>query len=679
MSNKYSKTNQYKRSNSTMALDRVSDKSESKRDGIIPYTQQGQESSKMQSLSKNSKIKLKRLKNLKVAQNKFEIIDFSTFKQHLFLKDNDFLYAKRVGGPVDFALCSYQEINKRLKLDFVKITNTHKSNTNNVINKNVEYITISKNTIIHYQKGIPHLYSINEWTNNYIKYKKLLNIPLFKNFKNAGLFGLWKRYYRKKKRVYYTEKLQKKSFYVDRNLLTGILEIRKYFKEMAIYDLFKINVTSPVYLNRFTQIYLDGLKFNEKKLEKFRKNVKQLLAYSCAQSYKEFKITKNITLEDPYDQKEDYEMDKSSPLFPKVEEEGKEGGVIEKKNIKKEKENEEKANLKAFLRDAIPYAQDATRKRHFKKLLKFIRLIDFLFNDCKFELIINSLKILDKRFKRLYDSYENNWVDSPLIISTVVYLNEKISYAPAIELINDTIFEHFIQGNISAVIKLKNFIDPQEFPQYMICFEEVFEVSVDQNSSLAGRIKDDDNYLDINNSIKISFEKCRTALDESAKELTPSLLNYNKFTKINFKKLEEEADHTTLSQYILDFKAEDEHVKKLTKKKNIGLFEFHIEEFLNTIMGTPMTCLNKIYFIIPRIMVRKVKELTEEIEISYGKINILVTPGDVEAFIKLKKAVDICTEKRNKMEDDMDEIKELNAIINNYKEIKIEDFEKRKF
>ena len=37
-----------------------------------------------------------------------KLIDFSTFKKHLYLKDNDFLYAKRVGGPVDYILCRYK-------------------------------------------------------------------------------------------------------------------------------------------------------------------------------------------------------------------------------------------------------------------------------------------------------------------------------------------------------------------------------------------------------------------------------------------------------------------------------------------------------------------------------------------------------------------------------------------
>ena len=424
-------------------------------------------------------------------------------------------------------------------------------------------------------------------------------------------------------------------------------------------------------------------------MEQFRIKVKRLLSYACAQSYKQFRIAKNITLEDPNEEQADLELErkKSAPIFPKDEKEQNEDKQNEKQKTEKrnkkllesQKEKDEKSNLKSFLKDAIPYAQDATRKRHFKKLLKFIRLIDFLFNDTKFKLIINSLKILDKRFKRLYDSYINKWVDSPLITTMVVNLKDKISYAPAIELISDSIFEHFIQGNISAVIKVKNFIDPQEFPQYMVCFEEVFDVSVDQNGSLSGRVREDDDYLDLNNSIKSSFDKCRNALDGAAEDLTPSLVNYNKFTKINFNKVEEEATHTELNEYILSFKAEDDRVKKISKKINIGIFEFHLEDFLNQIIGTPIACLTKIYSIIPKIMVRKVMELTDEIDTSYNKINIIVGPGDIESFIKLKKSVDVCTEKRNKIEDEMDEIRELNNIVNNYKEIKVEDFDKRKY
>ena len=163
----------------------------------------------------NSLVRIKSPKVFKFKKMKLtkknEPIDFSTFKEHLFLRDNDFLYARRVGGPVDFALCSFSDINPNKEKNNL-ISEFHRDLTSGINKKSnyIEYITISKNTILHYLKGTPKLYSIKEWTDNYVKFKKLLKIPLFKNFKNAGLFGLWKRYYRKKKRVFYTEKLKKK-------------------------------------------------------------------------------------------------------------------------------------------------------------------------------------------------------------------------------------------------------------------------------------------------------------------------------------------------------------------------------------------------------------------------------------------------------------------------------------
>jgi hypothetical protein len=61
-----------------------------------------------------------------------------------------------------------------------------------------------------------------EWVDNYVKYKKLMNVPLFKNFKIAKLFELWRRYFKRTKRAYLTEKLKKKFHLIDIHLLKGL-------------------------------------------------------------------------------------------------------------------------------------------------------------------------------------------------------------------------------------------------------------------------------------------------------------------------------------------------------------------------------------------------------------------------------------------------------------------------
>jgi len=479
---------------------------------------------------------------------KTKLIDFSTFKTYLFLKENDFLYAKRVGGPFDFVLCSYSDINPNFKK--VKF----KSNVildNNYISSTVEYLTISKNTILHYRKGVPHMYTINEWINDYIKYKQLMKIPLIKNFKDAKLFELWKRYYKKKQRIFITDKFKKRTIFSDPNLLRGILEVRKIYKQMTFYEMLKLNISSPVFLNKFNQIHSDILNINNSKLEKYRLKVKKEVSFSCRSAYLEFKKEKNITLEDPILNEEDNNIDQN---------------IIRNKKVSIQKTNNVPSN--SFLKDSIPFAQDATRKRYFKKILKYIRLVDFLFSYAKVDLIKNSLKILGKRFARSYDSYLKNWNDMPIITIMIITLGDKISYSPAIELIKSAIFDNFIQENISQVINMKNFLSPEEFPQYMASYEDVFDINMDQNGALNLRIKEDEEFKNLLLDIKKSFKNCHNALEEMAKSLTPSLINYNKFIKLDFNQIESTSNHNDLINYIKMFKEEGETISKMKRKTN---------------------------------------------------------------------------------------------------------------
>ena len=203
--------------------------------------------------------------------------------------------------------------------------------------KTVDYLTISKNTVIHYQKGIPSVYSIQEWIDNYDKYKQIMQIPLFKNFRNAKLFDLWRRFYKKTKRQYYTEKLKKKFFFIDRNLLQGILEIRNILKGMKVLNIFELNQGSPCLLNQFNELHKVNLIDIESKIDSFRAKVKKVINISCKESYQRYKTEKKITLDD-------------------------DNNVGNENEGEDKQKKEEVNNIQNFIKDSIPYAQDATRK-----------------------------------------------------------------------------------------------------------------------------------------------------------------------------------------------------------------------------------------------------------------------------------------------------------------------------
>ena len=588
-------------------------------------------------------------------EKKPKIIDFTTFNKHLYLRDNDFLYAKRVGGPVDFVLCTYQDINPKSKINSNVSQNIGGRKILPSLNKkkkNVDYITISKNTVIHYQKGIPSVYSIQEWIDNYDKYKQLMKISLFKNFKNAKLFDLWRRFYKKTKRQYYTEKLKKRFFFIDKHLLQGILDIRNLLKEMKIINIFDLQQSSPVLLNQFNELHKSNLVDTDKKIEMFRNKVKRILDSSCKQSYQEYKSQKKITLDD----------------------DNNVGGSNEN-NKDKNKKDITTNNIQNFIKDSIPYAQDATRKTHYKKLLRYIRVMDYIFNETKFDLINNSLEMLDKKFKRLYECYINKWVDPPLLITKILCMGDKIFYNPSIRLMAESIFDNFIQETIYCVIYKKNFIDPQEFPRYMSCFEEVFEISVDQNSNLNNRIKDTDIITDKFESIKLHFELCHKELNKEVDELRPILDNYLKNSKINFKELEKTATPNQLKDLLAEFHEKEKIIKQLKPFKNVGIFEFQLEDLLDLVSDAPKTWLEKIRKVIPNVLITKVKKTIERLSSHLNDLN--VNPTDIESFIRLKKAVEVCNKEKQLHEEVSNDIIDLQNIIDTSKEIKIHDFDNK--
>jgi energy-coupling factor transporter ATP-binding protein EcfA2 len=584
-------------------------------------------------------------------QKKKEIIDFTTFNKYLYLRDNEFLYCKRVGNPIQFIECVYSELMPKKDKKTKKIKTKH----------NLEYITMSKNTVMQYINGNCVILSVPEWIDFCVKFKKLLSIRLFKNYRTAKLFDLWRKFYKKSMKTLYTEKLKKKFHHIDHSLLTGIFEIRALLKEMSNLNIFKLDSREPVTLTRFQEDHKNSLKELDNLIELYRKNVKKIIEKSCNTSYEVYKELKKITLEDNIigNRKNGSKEDDSKTLsnFTKL-----------KPGMK-----DESQLVQNFLKDSMPYAQDATRRTHYKKLLKYIRVMDFLFNEAKYSLIKNSLKNLAEKFSRLYDCYLNDLSDSPLLIVYDLPLHDQIHYIPHIEQVQKSVFEEYIQEKIYTVIYRKSFIDPQEFPNYMVCFEEVFEVSVDQNSNLNIRIKEDTEIGGLFQRIKKNFENCHSALDNFTRHQVPILINYNTYSSINFKALKEDATPDELKSLLQKFLEEAKTISQVKPKKNVGIFQFHMGNLLDKVQKMPSKWINDMRELIPVVLVNKLKNLINILNRDLKLLTIQVI--DVETFISLKISVKEISEKKEDIDQKNSDIIDILHIIRDDKEIKIAEFD----
>ena len=77
------------------------------------------------------------------------------------------------------------------------------------------------------------LFSVNEWKEYCVKSLKIMNIPLFKNYRMKKIYDLWRNFVKKHKKKFYEEKLMRRSLNVDPFLLEGIKQIRTILKDMV--------------------------------------------------------------------------------------------------------------------------------------------------------------------------------------------------------------------------------------------------------------------------------------------------------------------------------------------------------------------------------------------------------------------------------------------------------------
>jgi len=82
-----------------------------------------------------------------------------------------------------------------------------------------------------------------------VKSLKIMDIPLFKNYRIKKLYDLWRNFVKKHKKKFYEEKLKRKSVHVDPFLLEGIKQIKIILDEM----LSKVNVFK-VFVFNFSMI-----------------------------------------------------------------------------------------------------------------------------------------------------------------------------------------------------------------------------------------------------------------------------------------------------------------------------------------------------------------------------------------------------------------------------------------
>ena len=651
-------------------------------------------------------------------------IDWETFEEYKDLEENQFLYAIKKGKPLSYYLIDFKELKKINEKETNEKYNKHKLKKNqNYTPKHSEevliinYMTISSESVIIYVNGKPESYNINEFKSLYMNYKNLITIPLFKYWNKSKIFKLWLKYVQRQRRKKYEKKLKERLHILDRPVFNGIKYIKKILGDLTTINIFRLNSKEPKFPNQFMLDYHYEIIVINKDFDLIRSKVKEIIKNMCDKEVQNFMATKKIT-----DMNDEIEENK---MMAKIEEKRMENYNLDNHDHDHDEKNNEqnmgenfndlndnktnKENIlnrdksfnynykimkhreilknvhipedlyksrvtkdekfrkqnDDFIKNETNFAQIATKRSFYCKILKIIRLIDHFFNEAKMKAVCKSLAILNRKIEKYYDFYQNKFTIYPLLKISILSIGDEIKYMPEFNNLEELFFEKFIQENIFNFVNKKNFVDPQEFPLYMTCYEEVFEKSFDQNASLLNRIKNDDEINDLINNIKSIFYKIGDELNNKVDELRVILSNYNKYSKIDFKEFEESLTPKKIQEYLNYVYKERDKTLNLSKINNIGIFELNIEQLLELITNGPNIYLKKAKDIVPRVVKNKQTDLINLLN-EYIK-HLSKEVKHVEGFIKLKHAFDQCKNDKYKVDEMETEIGDYIDIMNNKK------------
>lgn len=182
----------------------------------------------------------------------------------------------------------------------------------------------------------------------------------------------------------------------------------------------------------------------------------------------------------------------------------------------------------------MPYTQEATIRTHFKRLHKFIKLIDYWVVGAKITLINFSSEIL---MRNIYDLNQAAITKKSFRFTSWIQLfvdekQQQIVYNPSKEIAKKTIEDIVLKGSQRIINRHKPLIYLSELQQYTK-LEESDDENKEDTLNIQTLIKSDDNYLHTCFQLRKEIERAFEVVDNYAQFLSPFLQNYYENLRMN--------------------------------------------------------------------------------------------------------------------------------------------------
>ena len=291
----------------------------------------------------------------------------------------------------------------------------------------------------------------------------------------------------------------------------------------------------------------------------------------------------------------------------------------------------------------MPYTQEATIRTHYKRLRKFIKLVDYLVLNGKLSMMNFSsellLRSISEHNSSVKDPKRSSRINCWLICELGMRENE-LTFTPNKE-ITRKVFEEVISKGIQRICnKHRQLI---HFPELLL-YTQGSESEEDNNEELIDiqtLIDSDEGFKGVRSRMRREVEVSFENLVTFAQFLSPYLENFHRNAGIHISDYEnKEIDE--LKGLMSEFKRQDQEFQGMEGKSEVGLWLVDNQALKDFVKGSAAGCLGELTKMMPEMVFKRSKALVEILTDLNNKLSW--TPNEspmqfVEQFVTFSENV----------------------------------------
>mmetsp|Transcript_11032 Transcript_11032/g.41100 ORF Transcript_11032/g.41100 Transcript_11032/m.41100 type:complete len:2117 (-) Transcript_11032:6020-12370(-) len=523
------------------------------------------------------------------------------------------------------------------------------------------YYTMSAKGVTHFQNGEASYVSLDKWVKEHDNYKKILELQFFKQYRTWKAFYFMKKHVIAKRTTKSKKVLSGRLFHLSIILREPLMQVRHHCLELQKLELFH-DQNKTFELEDFVELQKQRREKVHEQLVETIEKITKIVADACQKSMIHAGFGDRFQDIADVSQFDTQVTTKNSP----------------------------------FQNDDEPYQMSYTEKsqkrRECKKLVSFVRLVDYLIVDSLMVLnqqsvqnILNKVTLLTENSeKEAHDdamviepdattddgygdytqSFEASEDDHSPLFRTEVRLNQRrlLHVLPDKEDF-DKKLDHFIKGFLRS-IKVERLLHRKEFNEYLepLIQDQGEDVKIGDGPRVEKIISMDETYNELTKHIRSTlYLSCDRVLDYISNfEILRKIYLENE--KMNMETIREmNPSLEWFRQEIEKYKNQNDLVRKMATSKNLGMFLVDSKDLKDIFLPSPKRCLNAIYSFLPILAREKNDSLFADLKESVSKLQ--TPPSTVEDFVQYLSDMQRIGDNLPQLEDRFDHVQDIYKLL----------------